>query len=877
MCAAALDTFRGTAGRGDYAVALREVLGELWREILEKRAPQVAAWLKTAADTPIPAGSQAIPYLQALNIWFHLSRIVDENAAVRDRRLDETQSGAASVPGSFAQVLADRKLGADEFAKLAEALSVGPTLTAHPTEAKRVTVLENHRRIYRGLVKLETKRWTPRERAQILDDIKGEIDLLWLTGELRLERPSLADEIEWGLQFFRDSIFDAVPQVFEQFELAAEAAFGEAPAVTPCLKFHNWIGGDRDGNPNVTTDVTKLAMRRGREAATALYLEKLGIAAARLSVSDHIQPPNEKHRAKLLAIVDGASPSDRNASEIFRKALSAMAQKLRDELYSQVGQFAADLDAVDAALCAISASELARRYIRPIRRQASVFGLRTMTLDIRQNSTVTTRVLAEIWALGGDTAPGYGSKQWSSRLRKELASADLRFADRARLSPEATELLDLLQLMASMRNRTDPEAIGPFILSMTRSADDLLGVYLLARYAGFGAEVLDFTVVPLFETIDDLRNAPSILKELLDVPLARRSMKTRGRTAEIMLGYSDSNKDGGFVCSTWELDRAQRKIKRALEECGFGVSFFHGRGGSVSRGGAPTERAITAQPAGTIAGRLRITEQGEVVSANYANRGTAASHLERLAASALAHSLNAADTPPNPEFDEAMDALSALSQTTYSTLLHSPGFIDYFQQASPVEELARLKIGSRPARRFGASALSDLRAIPWVFAWSQNRHLITGWYGFGTAMESLRRFRGDRGEDTLAAMFRDSKVFRLIADEVEKSLYQTDLDVAAKYATLVVDESARNSISGLIEAEYRRACEGVLFLTGEPSIADRFPEFRARFNRLRADLDRVNALQVDLLREARAGNAAATSIPLLQSMNTISAGLGWTG
>ena len=362
-----------------------------------------------------------------------------------------------------------------------------------------------------------------------------------------------------------------------------------------------------------------------------------------------------------------------------------------------------------------------------------MFGFRTHTLDVRQNSTVTTAVIGEIWSLTG-AAPAYGTPDWSRRLRDELGRADLTHADRARLSPEARELLDLLALMRQARMSEDPEAIGPFILSMTRTADDILGVYLLARHAGFGAEKLDLQVVPLFETIDDLRRAPEVFDAVLKVPLAERSLRTRDGTVEVMLGYSDSNKDGGFLCSTWELDKAQRRLTQSLARHRLRPVFFHGRGGSVSRGGAPTGRAIAAQPVGTVQGRLRITEQGEVVSSKYANRGTAQNQLELLASSVLSHLPVRVQPAADPEHIDALEALAGLSQTAYVCLLGMPGFLDYFQQASPVEELAMLKIGSRPARRFGARSLADLRAIPWVFAWSQNRHMITGWYGFGSAI-----------------------------------------------------------------------------------------------------------------------------------------------
>lgn len=873
-------------GASHYAHALEQTLRQLWLEVITARAPDVARRIAAREAPEIPAGAAAIPYLQAYSIWFQLQKIIDENAAHRDRRQIETEAGPAAVLGSFARVLHDEAAvlpDADSLRAATAALSVGPTLTAHPTEAKRVTVLEIHRRIYRGLVALENQRWTPRERAALLDGLRVEIDLLWTTGELRRERPSLSDEINWGLQFFRDSLFDAVPQLFDRFEDAARTLTGQTEPVPPCLRFHSWIGGDRDGNPNVTAAVTRDALSRARQAVLERHAADLRAAAARISISDAILPLPTSERRALEAIIAAApGPVIRNKGELIRQTLSAMGARIealqhdRPGGYRFVTEFIADLDQLDAALRAVQAGALADRHIRPIHQRAQVFGFRTATLDIRQNSDVTTRALAEIWALSGP-APAPGTPDWSARLRHELASPALPHHPPADLSAEAGELIALLSVMQATRDGPDPQAIGPFILSMTRSADDLLGVYLLARYAGFGAEVIDLNVVPLFETIADLRAAPDILTELLSVSLARRSLAARAGYIEIMLGYSDSNKDGGFVCSVWELDKAQRRIHRALAAQDLTPVFFHGRGGSVSRGGAPTERAIAAQPAGTVRGRMRLTDQGEVVSSRYANRGTALNQLETLSAAVLRQSLHRTAPPANPEYDNTIEALSGMSQTAYGTLLHSPGFLDYFQQASPVEELAKLKIGSRPARRFGAATLDDLRAIPWVFAWSQNRHLLTGWYGFGQAVASFRRVRQAPGEAILREMFAQSALFRLMVDEIEKSLFLTDMDIAELYAGLVTDTGTRDRIFADIRAEYDRSCAAVHFITESPRIAARFPAMRARFDRLRGPLKTIHILQISLLRDSRQQDMAPAKVPLLQSMNAIAAGLGWTG
>jgi phosphoenolpyruvate carboxylase len=871
----------------DPAARLRAEVLPLWRRVIERRAPLVLDLILDPL-APIPAAEAATPCLQAVSIWFQLTRIIDENAAMRARRATEAALGPAAVEGSFARALAelDPAMTAAEFSDLTARLSVGPTLTAHPTEAKRVTVLEIHRRIYRHLVSLETQRWTPRERDDILADIEGEIDLLWMTGELRIERPTPRAEIEWGLQFFRDSVFDAAPQLFERFIAAGTARFGDGLRVTPCLRFHSWIGGDRDGNPNVTADITREALTRARHAILLRYLDAVTTAAARLSVTARIVrfPADLLTRIEAITATSPRAPdlAARHPGELFRQALTAIGDRLRAMIdggtggYPSVGHFLADLRVLEDGLHAIDAHRLAARYLTPLRWQAEVFGFRTHTLDIRQNSTVTSAVIAELWALAGQ-APAQGTPDCSRRLRDELGRAELAHADRARLSPQARELLDLLALMRQARISDDPEAIGPFILSMTRTADDILGVYLLARHAGFGAEKLDLQVVPLFETIDDLRRAPEVFDAVLKVPLAERSLRSRDGTVEVMLGYSDSNKDGGFLCSTWELDKAQRRLTQSLARHRLRPVFFHGRGGSVSRGGAPTGRAIAAQPVGTVAGRLRLTEQGEVVSSKYANRGTAVSQLELLAASVLSHLPVKVQPAADPEHIDALEALSGLSQTAYCGLLAMPGFIDYFQQASPVEELAMLKIGSRPARRFGARSLSDLRAIPWVFAWSQNRHMITGWYGFGSAIRAFRQVRGATADRLLAEMFARHRLFRLMVDEVEKSLMLTDMDIAAAYAGLVEDAGIRDAVLGRIRDEHALALAALRDLTDSAAPGARFPMMQDRCRALRPQLDRINLLQVDLLRRSRSEPRAPTSVPLMQTMNCIAAGLGWTG
>ncbi len=891
----------------------RTLLSSLLRDVVKSRYPAVAHVLENESPLINLAESDCISALQVLGAWFHLSRIAVEHGAMRRRRRIETDRGPEACKGGFFNVLADLKqtgVVSSDIENTIKTLDIGPTITAHPTEAKRVTVLEIHRRIYRLVVTLETDRWTPREREKFVRDLRSEIDLLIMTGELRMERPTIAQECAWGMHFFDEIIFEATGQVYELFDAALGELYPETPlTVPPCIRFSSWIGGDRDGNPNVTAQVTADAVGEARLLALRHYVTRLENLSHRLSISANIVAVPEtftERLDKLLGSTNGGSElAIRNPKEIVRQYLTAISRRLTTMINAGLDSSAAyvspqhlveDLKALETMLDSIGSSDIARDQIIPLRREVETFGFRTFSLDIRQNSTVVNRVLADIWRIrdGRDAGvPVVGSAAWSTRLRSELKQQSVEidpidlFDD---YTDETRELVRLFRLINEANRGPDPEAVGAFILSMTTSADDILAVYLLARYCGMTSiddhySIRTLQVIPLFETIDDLRNAPEILKTLFSTATIRRALRKNKNVQEVMVGYSDSNKDGGFFCSRWELAKAQYRITETGAKSHITIKFFHGRGGSVSRGGGPTGRSIAAQPANTIGGRMRLTEQGEVVSAKYANRGTAVHELEVLTAGVLAHTLKSPHEPElkrNPEFEEALEALSGLSQAAYSGLITKPGFITYFQEASPVEELAMLKIGSRPAKRFGAAELSDLRAIPWVFAWSQNRHLITGWYGIGSALESFLNVRGADGEVLLQNMFARSRHFALAIDEIEKALCQADMGLAAEYAGLVGERAAAESVFEAIAAEYERSARVVRLIIGGGNLGERFPRFRKTLDESLPMINRVNGLQVELLRRARqiraeGGTPRKTEIALLLSMNCISAGLGWTG
>jgi phosphoenolpyruvate carboxylase len=902
------------AEAAQYATEVAELLFGLLVEVVRSKQPGLEAVLQGAAsDVSSPERLEA--GLRAQGIWFQLLSIAEQNAGMRRRRQTETERGPEQVRGTLAQVLHDAMgeslATAEQVRSLLGVLRIRPTITAHPTEAKRVTVLEKHRRIYRRLVDLESPRWTPRERHQIIDGLKNDIELLWMTGELRLEKPTVPQEVYWGLHFFSESLFEATSEVLEKLDRVLTQTFpGERFLIPPFLQFGSWIGGDRDGNPFVTNDVTRRTLHENRLASLYRYRQRLTELLRTLSITERAIEPGSGFRQglerALAQVPDASSIVARNPGEVFRHYLAAMMVRLGGAIthaeqgrtaqagqgYATADELLNDLRTVELGLAQGGSPRLAATLVRPVRREVEAFRFSTVRLDLRENSTRLGQALAALWQVctgNQGEPPAQNSEEWKAWLLAELARPRKGDRDLSVFPPEVQETMGMFRVVREMRAELDREAFGSFVLSMTREVADVLGAYLLAKEAGLfadeaGLESCTLPIVPLFETIDDLHRAPAIMRELLGTPVVRRSVRALGGTQEVMIGYSDSNKDGGFLSSNWELSKAQMRLTRLGEELGVPISFFHGRGGSVSRGGAPLGRAIAAQPAGSVHGRMRLTEQGEVVSFKYANRGTAQYQLELLTAGVIEHTLRSereAALVPTSEFDEAMEALSGAAQAAYRRFVERPNLITYFAAASPLEELTLLNIGSRPARRTGARTLADLRAIPWVFAWSQNRHFITGWYGMGSGLLTFLQVRGARGEKLIQRMYSDSRLFRLVIDEVDKTLCYVDLDIARLYADLVPDAGLRNEVFSLVEEEYARTREAVLRVTGSSEPAERFPRFRRRLYRRLPTINQVSRQQVELLRRFRASAGEQERqqylASLLLSINCISSGFGATG
>jgi phosphoenolpyruvate carboxylase len=885
-----------------------DILFQALLDVARRHDPDLEAVLHGTADISRFSPQMLARALQVQGIWFQLISIAEQNAAMRRRRHVERTEGRAALGGSFAKVFSDaRKQGVppEKIQALLSDLRIRPTLTAHPTEGKRVTVLEKFRRIYLVLRELEMPRWTDRERNGLMNELRDQIELVWMTGELHLEKATVEREVAWGLHFFDETLFEMLPETLETLhEALAETYPGTDFKVPPFFQFGSWIGGDRDGNPYVTAAVTRQTLRRNALASLTRYRDGVRELGRTLSLTERSLPLPEGFRAELerqLAESGQARAiTRRNPGEPYRQYLSCVLRKLEATIarnegehpsgpdYASADGLIEDLRVLERGLTEAKCGALARDLVRPVRRMVEIFRFSTVRLDLRENTTRTTDTLQALWRKrnGDGDPPALGTAAWRQWLDGELArprDPDRSFED---LPDAARETLATFALVAEMREALDREAFGAFVLSMTRSVEDVLGAYLLAKEAGVfldaaGTEICPLPIVPLFETIDDLRAAPAIVRALLATPVVRRSTRWQGGVQEVMIGYSDSNKDGGFVAANWELYKAQSKLTRLGEELGVGIAFFHGRGGSVSRGGVPTHRGIMAQPPGSIRGRFRTTEQGEVVSFKYANRGTAAYQMELLAASVFEHALAGDGERAGPGHDDALEALAGASRAAYVQLLQTDGLVDYFQAASPLDEIALLNIGSRPARRFGARSLSDLRAIPWVFAWSQNRHVITGWYGVGSGLASFLDVRGREGEATLKRLFQESRILRLVLDEVEKTLMMVDLDIARAYAGLVPDAAVRDRIFAMIEAEYALTREMVLRVSGGAELAERFPLFRDRLKGRLPTINQVSREQVELLARYRAetdeDRREAVKSALLLSINCIAVGFGATG
>jgi phosphoenolpyruvate carboxylase len=891
---------------------------------------------------------QARLVVRAFTAYFHLVNMAEERHRLRVLRQRERASGEAQAESprkeSIAEAVAAAAragVSAEDLQRRLHGLQVEPVFTAHPTEARRRTVLDKLRRLAGLAEALDDPRLPPGQRSEVQDRIREEITALWLTEEVHQRAPAVFDEVNNGLYYFEHSLWDVVPRIYADLEDALARYYpGGSFSVPALLRFGSWMGGDRDGNPHVTAAVTEHTLLVHRETALILYEDSLERLQRHLSVAaDEAALPaalRESLRQDAADLPDIATSAQAQfAAEPYRRKVAFMrarvqaarrlnamrrsavlargtvgpaeedavtrAQRLWSRMpepprphdarvaYRRASQLRADLRLMADGLREGGAFRLASGMLHDVERRAEAFGFHLARLDLRQHSRVNAEALAELLSAAGVELDylALSEEQRTAVLVRELQNPRPLAHPHRAWSAATAEVLDLFRTTRRMQEELGAEACNVYIVSMTAGVSDVLAPLLFAKEAGLFSPEADpptsgLQVVPLFETIEDLRGCGAILTDLLSLPVYRRHLQAWGGLQQVMLGYSDSNKDGGFVTSNWELYRAQRDLAGVCRAQGVRLLLFHGRGGAVGRGGGPTHRAILGQPPGSLEAGLRLTEQGEVAFARYGNTGIAHRHLEQTLNAVLRVGFRETAPPePRPEWVEAMDAVSAAGLRAYRALVHDdPEFVSYFRQATPIDQVADLRIGSRPAKRRDNERLEDLRAIPWVFSWTQSRHGLPGWYGLGSALAEAAR--DGVLHERLRAMHQEWPFFRSLVDNAQMGLGRSDRAVARLYAGLVSPETLRDRVFSAVLREWDRTERGILAVAGLSELLENAHVLRRSIRLRNPYVDPMSFVQVTMLRRVRAlseddPRRAAVRDVVALSVNGIAAGLQNTG
>lgn len=893
-----------------------ERLREGFRELREREDPELRAKLMKRIEGLDPQTLSEV--IRAFTIYFGLVSTAEELNAYLDR-MDRISSGERLWVGSLDDTVRqfhDDGVSPENFQSLLEHLIYLPVFTAHPTEAKRRTILETFRRIFLVAQDLHRRKLNEEELEERLQAIVTQIQILWKTDDVRLHKPQVTDEVSQGLYFFRESLFQAVPEVYRYLERAVRRVYGPESGirVPSFIRFGSWIGGDRDGNPFVKPETTELAVRMHHELVLQEYLRRIDGLARMLSHSLALCQPSPAFMDSLESDEDywlgtmGESLR-RYFNEPYRRKLAIMAHRLEANLarvrsriadgrhdhlpegYGSDRDFLADLYLIRDSLIHHGDANAAAGPLQDLIRLAEGFGFHLVHLDIRQESTRHTQAVTELFARQPG-APYYGAFDEAQRLTalaEAIAHPHPFVIDKATLTPETRETLEVFEVMARLRAEIGPGCFGQYVISMTHAASHVMEVMLLARLAGLAGKdrsgwFCAIQVSPLFETIEDLGRIDAVMGALFDDPTYSALLKASGNQQEVMLGYSDSCKDGGILASGWNLYEAQKKVIALADDHQVSCRLFHGRGGTVGRGGGPTHEAILAQPPDTVHGQIKFTEQGEVLSYRYANPETARYELN-MGISGLIKASRCLIEPPKEDRKDylgIMDELARYGEEAYRALvLRTEGFLDYFYECTPLDAIALLNIGSRPShRKKGDRALSSIRAIPWVFGWAQSRHTLPAWFGIGQALE---RWRGsDLGRlAKLQRMYQEWPYFRALLSNTQMSLFKAEMHIAREYLRLAQDQQRAQAIFGLIEAEYHRTLTQVLQVAGLRGLMEETPELAHSLARRNLYLDPLNHIQVRVLEryrgEAEEAGGAEWLDPLLRSINAIAAGMRNTG
>jgi phosphoenolpyruvate carboxylase len=846
---------------------------------------------------------------QALSMAFQLLNMVEENTVNQVRRLRETAGGPASEPGTWPsqlRLLREAAFTDADVRRAMPSIHVQPVLTAHPTESKRASVLERHREVYLMLVERENPTRTPMEQEALRQRIETGLERLWRTGEILVERPGVESEIGNMLHYLSSVFPDVLQLLSERFRGSWEWAFpGTEAPVEPRLTFGSWVGGDRDGHPLVTAETTRHALEALHAQALAVLRQHLQRLAGSLSLSDMMQtaPGGLYQRISSCSARLGERAQRilrQYPDEPWRQWVHLMLARVpepgeprpMESSYGRPEELQNDLAFLADTLHQAGADAIAVAEVAPVERLAQVYGFHAAALDMRQNSAFHGVAIGQLLTIAGMDGTDY--PDWTEHRKRELIDRELGsprpFAvSSAALPPEAEASVAVLRLVREWSQRHGC-GVGQFIVSMTHEASDLLNVYLLAREAGLVRDtpqglVCEIPVTPLFETIEDLENSGRVLADFLAHPMTRRTLGHLPHPVqEVMIGYSDSNKDGGILASHWYLRKAQIRLAAVAREAGIELRFFHGRGGTIGRGAGPTHVFLESLAPGTLHGEIRVTEQGEVIAQKYANRLTAATHLERLLAGVTRWTLEQEREPVGVPagIEDLFEAAALTSRLVYRELIESEGFVEFFSQATPIDAIECSHIGSRPARRTGGRGIDDLRSIPWVFSWSQARFNVPGWYGVGSAFQRLRDSE-PRAWDAVAKAAREWPFLSYLLHNVEFSVAAADPGIMAEYASLVSDGAMRARVLGRLMEEYERTRSVLDGLFGD-NRQQRRPRLLKAIEIRRHALIRLHREQIALLRawrealrEERSGDAERILTSLLVTVNAIAGGLKTTG
>jgi len=858
------------------------------------------------------------PVIRAFSLYFKLVNIAETNFHQRQRdKLSYT--GSEPWTGSFINMLEQFKsqgIQPDQLHSLLQNSLYIPVFTAHPTEAKRRVIMSQLRRFRGTSQALDFLKQNHTKKQPILDELQNQLDILWKTDEVRAIKPEVRQEIRHGLQYFEETIFKAIPLIYRNLHSAIDKVYGnqnkdiEIPSL---IRFGSWIGGDRDGNPNVTPDVTKLAVRLNAQTVFKEYIKRCNELISELTFSDRFCTPSIAFIEQLIEddIFYKTIPhtnQDKFIHEPYRRKLYIMRQRIELNLkrikaginnqtlsgnkgYQLESEFINDLYLIRDSLISHGDTAATRGSLQDLIWLAETFGFFVTHLDIRQESTIHAAAVADI-LLNSDQSIDYSSLDEDNRLALlgKLLGKQKASYSYDKLNEMTKQVLEVFETIIEMRTEVSTQSFGQYVISMTHQASNIMEVMFLAQCTGLincqkDQSICSLVISPLFETIEDLKHIEPVLDKLLSNKTYRALLTSSGNIQEVMLGYSDSDKDGGITASVWNLYQAQREVLEIGKRYGVKIRLFHGRGGTVGRGGGPTHEAILAQPEGTVSGQIKFTEQGEVLSFKYNNTETAVYELTMGITGlikASAHSVT--DLKPDvADHLQVMQKLATLGEAHFRQLTeNSEGFLDYFYEATPVTEISHLNIGSRPSHRAkGDRSKSSVRAIAWVFGWAQSRQTLPAWYGLGKALDEFQK-ADPKNITILKNMFKEWPFFTALLSNAQMALYKSEMSIAKEYAGLCQSSETAESIYQLIKDEYERCCTSILAIAEIEHLLEDNPVLQMGLSRRDPYLDPLNYIQLSLLNKTRHINAteqekSAWFTPLLRSINAIASGMRNTG